>query len=157
MQIQQNQKSYSPQFKALHVANVGDLRLYKITTAADKIFLKKLAKEVKTHNLMPDIPEAKTYKWNEILNYAVECADLPDSVTYIETLNNKPCGIISFTLEKEISTLDAICTWPIKIGEKVKFAGKALFFQLFKDFQEFHGDKLYLDAITDGPYNVINK
>lgn len=156
MQISHSNQ-YSPQFKALHIANVGDLKLYKITDQADKNFLNKLAKEIKTQNLMPNINQAKTNKWDEILKYAVECAQFPDSVTYIETLNNKPCGIISFTLEKGISTLDAICTWPIEIGKKVHLAGKALFYQLFKDFQEFKGDKLYLDAIIDGPYNVVKK
>ncbi len=155
MQLQT--QKYNPQFKALHIANCGDLKLYKITDRADFKFLKSLPDRIHTKDLMPNLTKDEYSRWDEMLQYAVDNSKKPKNITYVETLNDTPCGIITFTPDKNIFKLDCICTWPVEIGKKVKLAGQTLFYQLFKDFQESHGKKLKLEAITNGPYDTISK
>jgi len=155
MQISQT-KPYSPKFGALHIANAGNLQIYKLTDSADKKFIKNLASSVNMCELMPNLGKEEADRWNEMLSYAVDNAQCPENITYIETLNNKACGIITFR-PGNTSFLDCICTWPIEVGKKVKLAGKTLFFQMFKDVQALKSKKLKLEAITNGPYNTVKK
>lgn len=144
-------------FKALHIANCGNLKLYKITDKSDLNYIKELPQKIKTENLMPNLSKDEYSRWNEILQYAVDNALTPGNTTYLETYNNKPCGIITF-FEDKITELDCICTWPIEFGKKVKFAGQTLFYQLFSDFQKIKGGKkIKLEAITNGPYDTVSK
>lgn len=152
----QSQHNYNPNFQALHIANCGDLKLYKITTQKDLNFLKELPQKIKMEKLMPDLEKSKSDRWNEMLEYAVDNAQYPINTTYIETKNNKICGIITFE-EGKTTILDCICTFPVEIGKKVKFAGKTLFYQMFKDFLAFSGKKIKLEAIVNGPYDTISK
>ncbi len=144
-------------FKALHIANCGNLKLYKITDKSDLNYIKELPQKIKTENLMPNLSKDEYSRWNEMLQYAVDNALTPGNTTYLETYNNKPCGIITF-FEDKITELDCICTWPIEFGKKVKFAGQTLFYQLFSDFQKIKcGKKIKLEAITNGPYDTVSK
>lgn len=144
-------------FKALHIANCGNLKLYKITDKSDLNYIKELPQKIKTENLMPNLSKDEYSRWNEMLQYAVDNALSPGNTTYLETYNNKPCGIITF-FEDKITELDCICTWPIEFGKKVKFAGQTLFYQLFSDFQKIKGGKkIKLEAITNGPYDTVSK
>ena len=154
MDIQKNR--HNPQFGALHIANCGDLKLYKITDSSDLNFLKALPHNIKTKFLMPNLTKDEYKRWDEMVEYAVDNALCPGNTTYIETNNNKICGIITFR-EGKTTILDCICTWPTEFGKKVKLAGQTLFYQLFKDFESAKGKKIKLDAITNGPYNTIEK
>lgn len=148
---------YEPQFKALHIANSGNLSLYRICDASDKKFLNKLVDDVNPGDLMPELSKDERNRWHEMLQYAVDNAHNSDNITYLEALNNKPCGIITFRLGANISNLDCICTWPVEVGKKVKLAGKTLFYQIFKDFQNSGSKKMRLEAITNGPYDTVSK
>lgn len=155
--MQISTRNNSPQFGALHIANAGNLKLYKITDTNDRNYLSILSNRIKTKDLMPNLSKAETERWDEMLQYAVNNAHNPNNITYLETFNNKPCGIITFRLGKNLSNLDCITTFPVEIGKKVKLAGKTLFYQLFKDFQAIKGKKLELEAITNGPFDTIKK
>lgn len=155
MQIQSTPK-YQPNFTALHIANAGNLKLIKITDIADKKFLKELPSKINIKELMPTLTNDEANRWNEMLEYAVTRAQKNENNTFIETLDDKICGIITYSLGKN-SKLNCICTWPVEIGKKVKLAGKTLFYQLFKDFQTQGGKKLELEAITNGPVDTVKK
>lgn len=155
MQLQSN--NYNPQFGARYIANCQGLKLYKLTDRNDLKFLRNLQGNINMAELMPNLSKQETDRWHEMLEYAVINAHTPGNTTYIETCNNKPCGIITYSTNKNTTSLDCICTWPIETGKKVAQAGKTLFYQLFKDFQELHGKKIKLEAITNGPYNTVNK
>lgn len=154
MQIQTTQR-HQPNFTALHIANAGALKLIKITDIADKKYLKELPDKINIKELMPNLTNDEANRWNEMLEYAVARAQKNNN-TYIETINDKICGIITYSLGKN-SKLDCICTWPVEIGKKVKLAGKTLFYQMFKDFQAQGGKKLELEAITNGPVDTVKK
>lgn len=156
MQISHTNR-YNPEFGALHVANSEAIKIYRICDISDKKFLKKLAEEIKPGDMLTGLGKDERNRWHEMLRYAVDNAQSPDNITYLETLNNKPCGIITFRLGANSSNLDCVCTWPTEVGKKVKMAGKVLFYQLFKDFQQSKSKKLKLEAITNGPYNTIKK
>lgn len=155
MQIQTTQRRHQPNFTALHIANAGALKLIKITDIADKKYLKELPDKINIKELMPNLTNDEANRWNEMLEYAVARAQKNNN-TYIETINDKICGIITYSLGKN-SKLDCICTWPVEIGKKVKLAGKTLFYQMFKDFQAQGGKKLELEAITNGPVDTVKK
>ena len=144
-------------FKALHIANCGNLKLYKLTDKSDLNYIKELPQKIKTENLMPNLSKDEYTRWDEMLQYAVDNAMYPENTTYLEAINNKPCGIITF-FEDKITELDCICTWPIEFGKKVKLAGQTLFYQLFSDFEKIKGGKkIKLEAITNGPYDTVSK
>lgn len=154
MQIQQHRNT--PHFGALHIANAGDLKLYKLTEHIDKGYLKNLPQEVRIDELLPNLTPDGAKRWQEMLEYAVFMAQEPDNITLLETLGNKPCGIITYELGKN-SSLDCICTWPIETGKKVYLAGKTLFYCLFEDFLANRGSKIKLEAVTDGAVDTVKK
>ncbi len=144
-------------FKALHIANCGDLKLYKLTDKADFKYIQTLPQKIHTEDLMPNLTKDEYSRWNEMLEYAVDNATNGVNTTYLETKDNKPCGIITFFKDK-ITELDCICTWPVEYGKKVKLAGQTLFYQLFSDFEKIKGGKkIKLEAITNGPYDTVRK
>lgn len=155
MQISTSHNSL--QFGALHIANAGNLKLYRISDFNDKNYLNTLVTKIKTQELMPKLSKAETDRWDEMIQYAVNNAHNPDNITYLETFDNKPCGIITFRLGKNLSILDCITTFPVEVGKKVQLAGKTLFYQMFKDFQAIKSKKLELEAITNGPFDTVKK
>jgi len=155
MQIQSNRNGLN--FTALHIASAGNLELYKIVDCADRKYLKTLPDKVDINKLMPDLSNPEAERWHEMVEYASDMAQDSDNITYLEALNNKPCGIITFFPDNKKITLDCICTWPLETGKKIYLAGKTLFYQLFKDFSELNGKKIELEAITDGPSDTIKK
>lgn len=155
--MQISNQNYVPQFGAIHIANAGKLKLYKILDNSDKNYLSILANEIETRELMPNLSKTDTDRWDEMLQYAVNHAYNKDNITYLETYNDKPCGIITFRLGKNLSILDCITTFPVEIGKKVQLAGKTLFYQVFKDFLGAKSKKLELEAITNGPFDTIKK
>ena len=152
MQINHN----STGFRANLVANCGKIDLYKVSDRADIIALKNYAKKVDFHALMPNLDKQKSDRWHEMLDYGIDYAESPGNVTYVGAFNNKICGIITYFPDKT-AMIDCICTIPTKVGEKVKFAGKSLFYQVFKDIAEIKSSRAKLSAITNGPFNTIEK
>lgn len=146
----------SPSFGAKLIATSGNLKLYKLTESSDIKALKRFAAKTDIQDLMPKCSRQDADRWHEMLEYAIDSAQSPGNVTYVESANNKLCGIISY-FPNGTSTIDCICTIPIEKGKKVKLAGKTLFYQVFQDFLEYKGSRINLSAITNGPYNTINK
>ena len=154
MLIQYNNNT--PNFGALHVANCGKIKIYKLTDSSDMKFIKLLRDNIDMSKLMPNLTRDEYLRWHEMLEYAVDNAQKSGNSTYIEAINNKPCGIITYT-PGSVTKLDCICTWPIEFGQKVKLAGQTLFYQVFQDFQKIKGKRIKLDAITNGPFDTIKK
>ena len=146
----------TPNFKANLVASSGKLKLYKLNGQADIKALKKLCAETDFSKLMPNQTKQQSERWHEMLEYAADNAQKNGNITYIESFQDKICGIITYN-PAATSVIDCICTIPVKAGEKVKLAGKTLFYQVFKDFLEYNGSRINLSAITNGPFNTINK
>ncbi len=149
-------KNNNINFGALHVANCGNIKLYKAVTQSDYNFIKQLPDKIDTKTLMPQLSKDAYARWNEMIQYASDNALNKENTTYLEFFNNKPCGIITFKSGKTFD-LDCICTWPVEIGKKVQQAGQILFYQLFCDFKKIKGKKIKLEAITNGPYNTVQK
>lgn len=143
-------------FNANLIAKSGNFKICKLSDKGDFKFLKDFCDRVDFKELMPNLSKAETDRWHEMLEYAIICAKDPQNTTYIEILNDKLCGIIT-CFQNQTTIVDCICTIPINIGEKVKLAGKTLFYQIFKDFAEYGGKRMKLNAIINGPYNTINK
>ena len=148
--------NYSPHFRALHIANCDKIKLYKVANNSDVKALKSLPDTVNMEKLLPGLSKSQYERWHEMLEYAIDMMQNPGNTTYIETLNNKICGIVTFFPNKT-TIIDCICTWPAQVGQKVKMGGKSLFYQVFRDFEKNKGTRIKLDAITDGPFNTIKK
>jgi len=143
-------------FGANLIARSNNFTICKLSNRNDLQFLKDFSKRTDFQKLMPKLNKQESDRWHEMLEYAIGCAENPQNTTYLEILNDKLCGIIT-CFQNQTTIVDCICTIPIKVGEKTKFAGKTMFYQIFKDFMEYGGHKIKLSAITDGPYNTINK
>jgi len=148
--------TYNTSFNANLVAQSGNIKICKLNSSNDIRFLKDFCKRTDFHQLMPRLKKNETDRWHEMLEYAVDCAEMPQNTTYIEILNNKICGIVT-CFQNQTTIVDCICTIPVNIGQKVKLAGKILFYQIFKDFIEYGGSRMKLKAITNGPYNTKEK
>jgi hypothetical protein len=148
--------NHSPQFGAIHVATCDKINLYKVANNSDVKYLKSLPAKIKMEELLPGLTKRQYERWHEMLEYAIDMMQNPGNTTYIETLNNKICGIITYFPDKT-TIIDCICTWPAQVGQKVKMGGKTLFYQVFRDFEKNKGTRIKLDAITDGPFNTIKK
>ena len=151
-----NQQNCNTNFKALHIANCNNLKIYKLNNKQDLKFIKQLPEKINLKNLMPNLNKFEYDRWKEMLQYAVDNAQFYENSTYLGVKNNKPCGIITF-LKDKITELDCICTWPVEHGKKVKLAGQTLFYQMFLDFLEINGKKIKLEAITNGPFDTVKK
>ena len=147
---------YTPSFGALHIANCDKIKLYKVATNSDVNILKSLPDRINMEQLLPGLSKSQYERWHEMLEYAIDMMQNPGNTTYIEAINNKICGIITYFPDKT-TVIDCICTWPAQVGQKVKFGGKSLFYQVFKDFEKNKGTRIKLDAIIDGPFNTIRK
>lgn len=143
-------------FKANLAASAGKLKIYQINYNSDIEALVKLSESTHFDKLMPQNTSQGNERWQEMLDYAIETAGYPGNVTYAAAYNNKLCGIISY-FPRPTTVIDCICTIPTEVGKKVKLAGKTLFLQVFKDFMEYRGSRINLSAITDGPYNTVEK
>lgn len=143
-------------FRANLFAQAGKLNVARLTTPEDIQFLKDFSKRTDFKKLMPQIDKNQTDRWHEILEYAIDHAEVPGNTTYITISDGKLCGIITGFQDKT-TLIDCICSIPAEIGKKVKFAGKTLFYKFFKDFIEYDGTRMKLSAIVNGPYNTINK
>ena len=157
MKLQRVQNNnYNTNFSAHIIAQCDKIQICKLTSPQDIIFLKKFSERTDFKKLMPELSQRESNRWHQILKYAIGYAEYPLSTTYLTITDNKLCGIIT-CFQNKTTFINGICTIPTNIGQKVKFAGKTLFYQIFKDFIEHDGEQIELSAIVNGPYNVINK
>lgn len=143
-------------FRANIIAQSGNLKICELTGPKDILFLKEFAKRTDFQKLMPGLSYREANRWHEMLEYAIGYANNPLNKTYLTISDNKLCGIIT-AFQDKTTFVDCICTIPIKVGQKVKLAGKTLFYQIFKDFIEYNGSRMELSAIVNGPYDTISK
>lgn len=151
-------------FQGLHtakiVSNINNINtkidIYRIDKH-DKNFLKLLCDKVKPEERMPGFTKYEYERWHEMLELATDEAAKECNTSYIASVNGRACGIISFNEGKKKFHLHCICTWPVEFGQKVKFAGKSLFYQIFRNFEREKSGKIELEAITNGPYDTISK
>ena len=152
-------------FQGIHIANTKSclknletqIKIYELNAKDDKTFLKKLPQKINMKNLMPDLLLQEYYRWQEMLEYAVDKSMGNDRKTLLAVTDNKPCGLAVYLPGKNKYHLDCICTWPVEYGKKVKLAGSTLFQQLFKDFAASKANKIKLEAIINGPYDTVSK
>ncbi len=160
-------KNYTPHFQARPIAKtinrIGNLEtgidLWAITHE-DKVVLNKIVEKTNIKKLMPDFSRTEQKRWEDMLAIAVD-----DTISLTEekrmyngilaVTDNKPCGIMSYKLDKNNIYTSCVCTWPIEVGKKVKFAGKTLFYQLFKMLDGSKAKTASLHAIHDGPYPTV--
>lgn len=165
MQIQKNFNS-TTNFNGIHIAkstNVVDgvkttIDLYKMTPK-DERFLIQLREKVNPQKLMPDknISKYQFGRWKFMVEYAITKGFCRGEESILAAVDKKPCGVISYKPKDTKFELDAICTWPVEVGKKVKMAGQTLFKQMFENFKKSDANIINLSAITDGPYSTVSK
>ncbi len=164
MKINPINNTVSPNFKAVKVAQTKNILidsapvidLYKLHKS-DRPFLKKLSEQVKYKKLMPYLSESLQKRWQKIFDYCITKAFLQDNNSYVAVSNNKVCGIMTYQYDnKNILNLDGICSIPIDTNKKVKQLRRAMFYQLFKDAQASDARGIKLEAVIDGPFDVVS-
>ena len=81
--MQINYTTKQPRFTALHIANCGELSIYKVTNRSDLNFIKELPQKIKMQELMPNLTKDEYSRWEEMLQYAVDNAHNSGNTTYI--------------------------------------------------------------------------
>ena len=166
MQIYSPQHNFSPQFKAVKVATAKNtvknlttqIDLYKLNPKQDNAFLTKWKSFVDFKKLFPNLQEFEAERLQQIFNYTINSASDIEYTAYVAISNNKPCGIVSYLQNSNNNTfIDAICSVPIEINKKVRKVGSTLILQTFKDASKNNSKEIVLDAVNNGPFNIIEK
>lgn len=166
MQIHLITNNHSPQFKATKVATATNMAknfdtkidIYKLNPKVDSIFLKKWKEKINIKNLFPKLPEFDKARWQQVFDYSIDSAADRDFTAYVAVNNNKPCGIISYLHNKKNAIfIDGVCSVPIDTNKKVPLAGTTLIYQAFIDAKEKDSEEIVLDAVNNGPFNIIEK
>lgn len=156
-------KNYTPNFQARLVAKtvncIGKLEtkidLWEVSSQ-DSVVLNKIVEKTNMKKLMPNVPYFENQRHKNMLAIAVDDTLLRGAKTYLAvTDGNKPCGIMSIFEENHNLKTSCVCTWPVEIGKKVKFAGKTLFYHIFQNFKDSKAKKIVLEAISDGPAPTV--
>ena len=150
-------------FKALKVATMKtymrdlpiNIDLYRLQRE-DQKFIEKLSKKIDYKKLFPKLKLELQKRWQEVFDYCMMKAENRDNITYVGVHDNKICGIITYHNSCGPVFLDGICTIPTDANEKVPFCGQTLLYKLFKDAKFLQSKGITLDAITDGPFDVVN-
>lgn len=164
MNINSIQTNKNLNFKALKIAETRNflgnkavqIDLYRLGRE-DRLFLRKWAEKTDFFQLFPKLDLLALDRWENIFKYCITSAFESENTSYIAMHNNKPCGILTYLKAGNSFYLDGICSIPIEINRKVKNVGKTLFYQIFKDAQEAGARDITLDAVKNGPFNVIEK
>lgn len=131
----------SPNFKGIEYAkailkrnpNYGEITLYQLEKK-DIPFLQDMLRNIRLEKLAPEITDkTQLGEWKHLIKEAVGGLKRDEDV-YLSTYQNRPCGIMSQLekLDNELSFVSYVATWPYKVGENVKCAGKVLFKNIFE-------------------------
>lgn len=151
-------------FQAYKVANisafvknrtVSSMDIYALDRS-DRAFLNKLKAKVQYNKLFPKLTEFLQRRWQKVFDYCIACAHDPNNRTYVAMQDDKPCAIMTYTPNSTFF-LEGICSIPHSANKKVPFAGSALLYQLFKDAEKDGVSGISLEAVTNGPFDVISK
>ena len=165
MHLNSINNNYFPQFKAIKVAttrnmvrNFDAIDIYKLNPKIDNTFLSKWKEKVDIRTLFTKLPEFDKARWQQVLDYSINSAADIAYTAYVAVSNNKPCGIISYLHNNKNNIfIDGICSVPVNTNKKVPFVGTTLIYQAFKDAKEKNSEEIILDAVNNGPFNIIEK
>ncbi len=165
MQIQPQSFSnqfYNPKFGALKVATAKNffngveskIDIYKLTKK-DEHFLDLLEENTNYKKLAPNMREDMQNRWQKIFHYCVEEVKDGFNQSYVALSGNRPCGIVTYYADSTSSYLDGVCKIPTP-DKKVYLAGQSLILKFFKSALEENSKTVKLDAVKDGPIDVIS-
>ncbi len=129
--------------------------VYKVTKK-DKNFLQDMYNSIDLTKLMPNMHQWDYINWDGILKEAIGKSMQDDRITYLETYNDKPCGIMNFSTMQEGFYLNFISTFPTERKKRVPCGGQILFNKLFKDFIKTGSLFIGLCALKFAPFNPIS-
>lgn len=160
------QNNSGQNFTAIHKFNIKNttnldkkinFKVFEITPS-DKSFLNSMYENIDLEKLTKGITQDKIEVWYTMIKEAIRLAQNSKNKSYLLAQKQKPCGIMTFTPEGKKYEILRVATWPIKKDEKTPLAGTALFKTTFEDFAaQSDTSKIELDAIKNGPYDVISK
>ena len=163
MKIDSLKNISTPNFKAIKVAETRnvitdlftEVDLYKIYKG-DRLFLQKLAELTDYTKLAAHLSEFQQKRWQNIFNYCITKAFLKDNESYVAVSDARVCGIMTYSFEQNnVIKLDGICSIPFDNNKKVKQLRKSMFYQLFTDAKNADVKGISLDAVIDGPFEVV--
>ncbi|MBE7711495.1 MAG: hypothetical protein E7Z92_05075 [Cyanobacteria bacterium SIG31] len=167
MNISSN-RTLAPNFKAYRVAQIKNylsnkeayIDLYELAphSVIDREFINKISEKSRFDftKLCPRLSTFEQERWRKVFDYCIDrvsnCADK----ALVAISNNRFCGIMTFNGEKNVN-LSGICSIPDEFGKKVPQTGKSLFYYLFKHVKESGAKNIELEAVENGPFNVVKK
>lgn len=151
-------------FKGIPIADVSifsknitkKAKLFELTQN-DNEFVKELWENMDVSELLPGLANYKYALWDEIIRRGLKLESLKESLSILEVQDNTPCGVLNYTKIKDSHHLSYIATWPIKKGKKAPFAGKVLLKEFFERFVKSDSNRIYLEAIYNGPFDCVSK
>ena len=166
MQIHPSRQSNSqplPAFGAIKVATGKNCQrgketsidIYKLTLK-DNAFVNYLENHTNYKELLPDMEEVMQDRWQKVFNYCIRAIKSGDNNSFVAIANNKPCGILTYYQDETVSFLDGVCKIPQEKADKIPLIGKTLILNFLKFANKENSKKVALDAVKDGPIDVIS-
>ena len=159
-----NMQSLNVNFRANLIAKtsaipkkgIGKFDIYELNSM-DRNFIKRLGESVNFDKSMPNLSDFDKKRLQNIFDYGIESAQMPHFKTFLAINDNKPCSFMVIENNNNRIGLDCICNIPVSISKFAKGAGKSLLTHLFKYSEENNAKSIDLFAVTNGPFNVIEK
>lgn len=149
-------------FKAIPLAKVkvkGVDKTYKLfeITESDKQFLKDFYANLNLKKLMPGLQDHEYNIWNNIIESVVKVANTDGRKTILETCNDIPCGLLSYSKYAKNLHVNYVATVPIEPKKRVPFAGQILFNEFFKRVLDSCANTAELLALKYSPFSPISR
>ncbi len=141
-------------FQGIQTASaIGGLNIYKLTDK-DKRLAEKLANDISLKTLMPGLSEYQYQIWDDTIQKALaqKCKN-----TFLLAKHRVPCGVLNYAQTPYMFNVNYAATWPVCSAQRVPFAGKALFLELFRHFLESSAQIIELWGIKNAPFDPVGK
>ena len=153
----------NPNFGALKIATAKNcvrglntkIDIYKLTEKDGK-FVDFLDNNIKYRELTSGLSTDMQDRWQKIFHYCIEEIKDGFNQNYIAVSDNKVCGVSTYYCNGTSSYLDGICKIPAPGGDEIPLIGKSLILNFFKSAQKANSKTIKLDAVKDGPFDVIS-
>ena len=103
---------------------------------------------------MPGLSEYQYQIWDDTIQKALaqKCKN-----TFLLAKHRVPCGVLNYAQTPYMFNVNYAATWPVCSAQRVPFAGKALFLELFRHFLESSAQIIELWGIKNAPFDPVGK
>lgn len=129
--------------------------IYRLTRK-DKEVIDYLEKSTHYEELVPQVEEIMQERWQKVFQYCIEEIKEGNNQNFVAIAESRPCGLLTYYANEALAYLDGVCKIPKKKSDNVRLIGQSLILKFLKSASKEKSQKISLDAVKDGPIDVIS-